>query len=174
MEDYFPVRTIINGSGGGGSTLTDAARELLQRFGRLEAAFSKLTQVEETVFAGRVVECDGELAIVEITPGRVRALASADAETVEVSIRSDAVTLTAPDDAPSPDGTTARNRFSGAIETVEMGQSVGRIGVDVGAETPLLALVTRSSLERLELEPGREVVASFMTRGSLVRYLPII
>jgi molybdate transport system regulatory protein len=149
------------GSDGGGSTLTDAARKLLQRFGRLKAAFSELTQVEETVFAGRVVEYDGELAVIGITPGRVRALSSADAEAVEVAIRSDAVTLTAPGDAPSPDKTTARNRFSGAVETVEMGQSVGRVEVDVGAETPLLALVTRSSLERLELEPGRKVVASF-------------
>lgn len=149
------------GSGGGGSTLTDGARELLRRFGRLDAAFSGLARVEETVLSGRVVERDGELAIVETAPGRVRALVSAEDDAVEVAIRSDAVTLTAPEDAPSPGETSARNRFPGVVESVEAGEAVARIAVDVGTGTPLLALVTRSSLERLDLEPGREVVASF-------------
>jgi molybdate transport system regulatory protein len=149
------------GSGGGGSTLTSGARELLRRFGRLDAAFSGLARVEETVLRGRVVERDGELAIVETAPGRVRALVSTEGDAVEVAIRSDAVTLTAPEDAPSPGETSARNRFPGAVESVEAGEAVARIAVDVGAGTPLFALVTRSSLERLDLEPGREVVASF-------------
>jgi molybdate transport system regulatory protein len=149
------------GSGGGGSTLTDGVRELLRRFGRLDAAFSGLARVEETVLPGRVVERDGELAVVETDAGRVRALVPSDAEAVEVAIRSDAVTLTAPGDAPSPAETSARNRFPGVVESVEAGEAVARIAVDVGAGTPLLALVTRSSLERLELELGREVMASF-------------
>ena len=149
------------GSGGGGSTLTGVAREILRRFDRLDAAFSGLAQVEETVLAGRVVDREGELGVVETDAGSVRALVPADAEAVEVSIRSDAVTLTAVDDAPDANETSARNRFSGVVVGCEAGETVVRVAVDVGAGTPLLALVTRASLNRLDLEPGREVVTSF-------------
>lgn len=149
------------GSGGGGSTLTDDARELIARFERLETAADGLTATEETVLPGRVVERDGELGTVECEPGRVRALVPPVGEAVEVAIRSDAVTLTPPDETPPPDETSARNRFAGAVERVERGDRIARVAVDVGAETPLVALVTRTSIERLGLEPGREVIASF-------------
>jgi molybdate transport system regulatory protein len=149
------------GSDGGGSSLTDDARALLRRFERLEAAFSGVARIEETVLPGRVVERDGELGVVETAAGEVRALVPADAEAFEVAIRSDAVTLTAPDDAPAAEETSARNRFAGTVVGVERGETVARVEVDVGAGTPLLALVTHASVERLGLEPGREVVASF-------------
>ncbi|WP_336342787.1 TOBE domain-containing protein [Halalkalicoccus ordinarius] len=149
------------GSGGGGSTLTDDARELIARFERLETAADGLTATEETVLSGRVIERDGELGTVECGPGRVRALVPPAGDAVEVAIRSDAITLTAPEDAPSAEETSARNRFSGTVEEVDAGEAVARVGVDVGAETPVVALVTLASVRSLGLEPGREVVASF-------------
>lgn len=149
------------GSGGGGSTLTDRARELLGRFERLETAADGLTAVEESVFTGRVIECDGELGVVDCEPGRVRALVPAGGDAVEVAIRSDTVTLTPPAETPAPDETSARNRFEGTVAAVESGERVARVRLDIGAETELVALVTRASVERLGLEPGREVVASF-------------
>lgn len=149
------------GSGGGGSTLTDDARELIARFERLETAADGLTATEETVLSGRVIERDGELGTVACGPGRVRALVPPAGDAVEVAIRSDAITLTAPEDAPSADETSARNRFSGTVEKVDAGEAVARVAVDVGAETPVAALVTLASVRSLGLEPGREVVASF-------------
>ena len=149
------------GSDGGGSTLTDRARELLRRFDRLEAAFSGLAEAEETVLRGRVVEREGELGVVETGAGRVRALVPSEGEEVEVAIRADAITLTAPEDAPSADETSARNRFAGAVQEVEAGEAVARVVVDVGAETSIAALVTLASVRKLGLEPDREVVASF-------------
>ncbi len=149
------------GSGGGGSTLTDEARDLLARFERLETAADGLTAVEGNVLSGRVVERDGELGVVECEPGRIRALVPPEGDAVEVVIRSDAVTLTPPAETPAPEETSARNRFSGTVEGVESGERVARVRLDVGADTGLVALVTRASVERLGLEPGREVVASF-------------
>ncbi|WP_122089844.1 TOBE domain-containing protein [Halalkalicoccus subterraneus] len=149
------------GSGGGGSSLTDGARELLERFDRLETAAEGLTAVEETVLSGRVIEREGELGVVECDPGEVRALVPPEGEAVAVAIRSDAITLTPPEEAPAPDETSARNRFEGTVERVESGESVAHVRVGVGDGTVLVALVTRASVERLGLEPGRAVVVSF-------------
>lgn len=156
------------GADGGGSALTDGARHLLRRFDRLDAAFSGVAGVDETTLAGRVVERDGELATVETPAGPVRALVPVGADAVLVSVRSDAVTLTAPEDAPDPGGTSARNRFRGRVVDVEVGESVATVGVDVGVEEPLRALLTRASVEKLGLESGEGVTASFKataTRG---------
>lgn len=149
------------GSDGGGSSLTDGAQALLERFDRLESAAEGLTAVEETVLSGIVVERDGELGVVECDPGAVRALVPPSGEAVAVAIRSDAITLTPPAETPAPEETSARNRFSGVVERVEAGESVAQVRIDIGAETRLVALVTRASVDRLDLEPGREVVASF-------------
>lgn len=149
------------GSGGGGSTLTDDARALLTRFDRLKTAANGLTTVEETILRGQVIERDGELGTVECKPGQVRALVPPEGGTVEVSVRSDAVTLTPPTETPAPGETSARNQFLGAVERVESGESVANVRLDLGAGTSLVALVTKESTERLDLEPGREVVASF-------------
>ncbi|MFC7082228.1 TOBE domain-containing protein [Halorussus caseinilyticus] len=150
------------GSGGGGSELTDEARDLLARFERLRAEFTGTAEVEETVLSGEVVAREGELATVETDAGRVRALApAADAEEVQVALRADAVTLNAPDDAPPAEATSARNRFDGEVAAIDAGEQVARVLVNVGADAPLAALVTMSSVEKLGLGEGSPVVASF-------------
>jgi len=178
------------GAGGGGSRLTPAARMLLARFDRLRATLSGTAGVAEAVLSGDVVEREGELGVVATDAGRVRALlagtvGSTGADTtdrsggrpdpgsrVQVSIRADAVTLHDPAEAPDGDLTSARNRFSGRVAGVHPGESVTRVTVDVGADDSLQALVTGESLDRLGLQPGVEVVASFKataTRGTAAR-----
>jgi molybdate transport system regulatory protein len=150
------------GSGGGGSELTEAARELLGRFERLRAEFTGTAEVEETVLSGRVVAREGELATVETSAGRVRALApEAGTDAVQVAVRADAVTLHAPDDAPAAEATSARNRFSGTVIAIDVGERVARVLVDADEDATLAALVTTSSVETLDLRAGLEVVASF-------------
>jgi len=151
------------GPSGGGSELTDRAADLLARFERLRAEFTGTAEAEETVLAGRVVDRDGELATVETPAGRVRALAGATDEgaAVQVTVRADAVTLHASADAPPASATSARNRFEGTVAAVDRGESVARVLVDVGAANPLAALVTATSVEKLDLEGGAPVVASF-------------
>lgn len=171
LEDAFGplVARQRGGSGGGGSQLTDEARELLARFERVQTEFTGTAEVEETVLSGQIVDRDGELATVETDAGRVRALAprgaSSGDERVQVSIRADAVTLHAPDDAPPESATSARNRFSGTVSVLDEGEAVARVVVSLDGNadenSSLAALVTMSSVEKLHLRVGSAVVVSF-------------
>lgn len=154
------------GAGGGGSRLTGNARAVLARFDRLRAALSGTADADETVLRGTVAAATGELGLVETGAGTVRALLVDEAATpvgagVQVSLRADAVTLHAPDDAPPDGATSARNRFEGRVASLDPGETVVRVAVDVGADAPLAALVTRGSVERLDLVSGAAVVVSF-------------
>lgn len=149
------------GKGGGGSTLTANARDLLARFDRLQAEFSGLSRAEESVFPGRVVERDDLLGIVETPAGRVRGIVPSEGTTVQVTIRSDAVALTTPDEAPEPSGTSIRNQFTGTVDDIETEGGLARVVVDVGAGSALRALVTETSLDTIGLSVGDAVVTSF-------------
>ncbi|MFC6954483.1 TOBE domain-containing protein [Halorubellus litoreus] len=150
------------GASGGGSRLTDDARALLARFARVRAAFADTAGTEVAVLTGEVRERDGELATVATDVGDVRALLFEDADDVQVAVRADAVTLHDPDDAPAADASSARNRFAGTVAGVDRRESVALVDVAIGdGDVTLPVLVTVDSLERLTLEPGREVVATF-------------
>ncbi|MDZ7701573.1 MAG: TOBE domain-containing protein [Halobacteriales archaeon] len=173
LEEAFGrlVERRRGGAGGGGSELTDAARDLLARFDRLRAEFAGVAGAPHTVLAGEVVDRDGELASVDTPVGTVRALAPPDAAAVEVSVRADAVTLTAPGETPADDGTSARNRFAGTVAEVDAGETVATVTVSLDGGAELAALVTLASVERLGLEPGREAVATF--KATATRAVPV-
>jgi len=154
------------GSGGGGSSLTPRARQLLARFERLRTEFSGVADVEETVFEGTVVGREGELATVETPAGRLRALAPPDASAVSVTVRADAVTLYDPAAVPPLAATSARNRVEGTVESVTDGRSVHRVALDVGGDRRLVALVTARSRRRLDIAPGDALSASFKTTAT--------
>jgi len=166
------------GEGGGGSRLTEDGRALLERFARVRAAFADTAETEAAVLRGRVRERDGELATVDTRLGAVTALLFEDGDRVQVSVRADAVTLHDPADAPAAAASSARNRFEGVVVDVDVRASVALVHVAVadenesvdaeggpdvadGRPVTLPVLVTRDSVERLGLEPGREVVATF-------------
>lgn len=164
LEDAFGalLERQRGGAGGGGSRLTDDARDLLARLDRLQAAFAGTAAAAETVLEGRVTARDGELVAVETDAGAVRALAGeADDDRVQVAVRADSVTLHAPGDAPAADATSARNRLPGTVRRLDRRETVATAVVDVGAARPLRALVTVDSVDRLGLEPGVEVVATW-------------
>jgi molybdate transport system regulatory protein len=158
------VERTRGGTGGGGTELTPDARTLLARFDRLRTALSGVAAAEECVLEGRVLDRDGELATVGTPVGEVRALTPAEADRVQVSLRADAVTLHAPDEAPPAGGTSARNRLRGEVAVVDRGESVAHVRVLVdGADgaVELVALVTLESVDRLGLAAGTDVVATF-------------
>lgn len=66
-----------------------------------------------------------------------------------------------PDDIAASEGTSARNRFFGTVTAVVTEGTVAWVECDIGAETPLMALVTRETVDRLDLEPGIDMVATF-------------
>jgi len=149
------------GPDGGGSRLTDEGRALLARFDRLAAALDGTATTERLVLDGTVLSREGRVAVVETPAGRVRALALTDDDRVQVSFRADAVTLHRPSGAPEGDETSARNRFEGTVTGVDRAEAVAGVTVDVGAGSPLVVRVTTDSLDRLGVEAGDAVVASF-------------
>jgi molybdate transport system regulatory protein len=174
LEEAFGslVERQRGGSGGGGSTLTGTAENLLAAFERTRTGFAGVAEIAETVLSGSITRREGELVTVDTDAGPVRALVPDGEGAVQLSIRADAVTLTDPDDTPVPEHTSARNRFPGTVEEVEAGERIARIAVDIGVDDPLLALVTQDSREKLGLAVGSKVVASFKataTRGTPIR-----
>ncbi|MFB6134571.1 MAG: TOBE domain-containing protein [Halanaeroarchaeum sp.] len=163
LEDAFGalVERRRGGSTGGGSTLTDRAHALLAEFERLQTGFSSVAETAETVLEGTVRSRTGELGLVDTDAGSVRAIVPPESDRVQISLRADAVTLQDPGDAPAESATSARNRFAGTVRDVEQGQAISHVSLDIGAASPLLALVTEDSKRKLDLEPGSEVVATF-------------
>ncbi|MDQ2049404.1 TOBE domain-containing protein [Natronolimnohabitans sp. A-GB9] len=149
------------GSGGGGTELTETAHELRRRFERHEAELDGVAQVTESVFTGTVADRTGELATVETEIGPILALVPGDASDVQVTVRSDAVVLTDPEETPRADGTSLRNQFTGTIERLDVGDAITRVTVRLADASTIQALVTESSSSRLGLEPGRSIAASF-------------
>ncbi|WP_181691000.1 TOBE domain-containing protein [Natronomonas sp. LN261] len=189
-EGFGPlVERQRGGADGGGSRLTADAETLLARFDRLRATLSETAAVPESVLSGEIRDREGEFGSVETDAGVVRALlvdrvlangdggseggasgggpAELDVGTeVQVSVQADAVTLYRPADAPDGGATSARNRLPGSVADVESGESIVRVGVDVGTDASLLVLITRESRRRLGIEPGADVVASFKTTAT--------
>lgn len=158
------------GSGGGGSTLTENAHALLARFDRLRAELSGIARAEETVLSGTVLDRGDRLGTIETDAGVVRGIIVGDADAVQVGVRSDAVALVVPSEAPQPVDTSVRNRFEGTVSGIERDGEVARVTVDVGTETPVSALVTQTSLDTLDLHVGDDVEASF--KATATRAIP--
>lgn len=148
------------GSGGGGSSLTETADHVLAEFERLEAEFTGVTEVSETVLRGAVVETDGELGAVETAAGLVRAIVPPATSDVRLAIRADAITLHPVGSVPETE-TSARNQFRGEVREIIMGDALARVVLDVGADTDMTVLVTQTSIDTLDLTRGDTVVASF-------------
>lgn len=169
LEDAFGtlVERRRGGEGGGGSRLTAAGRDLLDRYDRLQAVLAATASVPETVLDGTVASVDGELADVDTAVGRVRGLhdgSSADGartgtavgDAVQVRIGADAVTIHDDSVGMDPDSTSARNRLRGAVVAIESGETVSTVRVDVEG-TPFRVLITAESASRLDLSVGDEV-----------------
>ncbi|WP_418281936.1 TOBE domain-containing protein [Halorubrum sp. DTA98] len=150
------------GSGGGGSKLTDNAKQLLNQYERLQVALSVTAQVPETVLDGTVSSTAGELADVTTSVGTVHGLHDGVtvADPVHVRVGADSITILDSAADRGPDSTSARNRVSGTITGIAQGETVYTVDIDVGG-TVFRALVTDDSVDRLELAAGREVVLTW-------------
>ena len=171
LEDAFGtlVERRRGGSEGGGSRLTAAGRDLLDRYDRLQAVLAATAQVPETVLDGTVERVDGELADVDTPVGQVRGLhegtgesqagGGAPGDPVQVRIGADAVTIYTGDERIDPDATSARNRRRGTVVGVDAGETVSTVRVAAGEANAVVVrvLITAESAERLALEAGDEV-----------------
>lgn len=157
------------GSDGGGSSVTETGRRLLNRYERLQVALSATAQVPETVLEGSVSAIDGELATVATSVGQVGGLhrGVTPGATVQVRIDADTITLLDPAADPAPDATSARNQLSGTVVDVDRGETVSTVHINVDG-TAFRALVTDESADRLDLCAGRAVVITWKATATRV------
>jgi len=153
------------GEGGGGSEITDDARELIRRFERLRVELSGVATVVESVIPGTVTERRGELATVETPAGALTARVPEGASEVEIAVRSDAVVLMAPD-SPAREHTSLRNQLRGTVADVECEGTVATVTVAVDGGVEIASVITAESLARLDLDVGSDVVAAFKTTAA--------
>jgi molybdate transport system regulatory protein len=156
---------VRGGSGGGGTALTDDARELIRQFDRLRVELSGVTSVTESIVPGTVLDRDGELATVETAAGEVTARVPEGSVDVEVAIRSDAVVLLDPETA-TEGHTSLRNQLTGTVSEVATADAVTTVTVTVADGLTIEAVVTEESRDRLGLREGRAVVAAFKTTAA--------
>jgi molybdate transport system regulatory protein len=151
------------GKDGGGTQLTPAAVDLIQRFERLRVELSGVTAVPESVVSGTVTEQDGELATVRTPAGEVTARVPAGPTDVEIAVRADAVVLM---DPRSEGATSLRNRLPGVVSDLTIEAAIATVTVDVADGVTVESVVTEESVEELDIEVGREVVAAFKTTAA--------
>jgi tungstate transport system ATP-binding protein len=111
----------------------------------------------ETILTGKVIKKNGGTFVVSISDREIEAVGDANSEEVVVlCIRPENVTLS--NHLPK-EATSARNVFWGRVIRITPLGLYHRIQLNCGF--PLVAYVTKHSLENLSLEEGKEVAASF-------------
>lgn len=155
------VESQTGGRGGGGSTLTRTAWQLLDQFRRLEVIGAGMIDTELTVFEGDIIERVDQLSIVETNVGQLSARSSSAQDHVDVIIRGDTVVLTLPDEAQTTSETRISNHLSGIVQDIAKSGSVVQATIEIGAVSSLVVPVTSQKAEQLGLRSGREVDASF-------------
>lgn len=112
----------------------------------------------ETISPARVRSLEGGLAVVELAGRQVEVAAPAEpGSEVLLCLRPEDVVLSPAEDAPAP--SSARNRLPAVVRRVVPAGLHVRVELDAGF--PLVAFITKQSLEELALAPGSRVVASF-------------
>ena len=121
----------------------------------------------ETIADGRVLSVSAGLALVEVGGQKIQVAAEVAAgERVRFCLRPEDVTLS-PGDVVAA-ASSARNRLVGSVTRVVAAGPEARVVVDCGF--PLVALVTRRSVEELGLVEGARVTAAFKaTAPHLIR-----
>jgi molybdopterin-binding protein len=121
----------------------------------------------ETIVPGQVQAQEGGLATIGIGDRRVEvAIDSPVQGEVLVCLRPEDVVLAPPGD--SGPHTSARNRLRGRVQRILLLDGQARVMLDCGF--PIVALVTKQSLEELALKPGDEVIAAF--KATAVHLIP--
>lgn len=111
----------------------------------------------ESILTGKVIKKEKGSILVAVSGQKVEAIGEMDlGETVALCIRPENVTLT---DLPPHELSSARNLFRGRIIKIIPFGLFYRIQIDCGF--PLISYITTHSLEKLRLEEGMEVMASF-------------
>ena len=131
----------------------------LQRFSMNISARNKIHGKVELIETGKVnaqvyVKLKSGYTIVSvITNSAVKELELQDGDDVSAIFKSSSVILST-DNALS---ISARNKFKGEIDSIDVGEVNSEVVVDIGNDDKLVAVITSSSVDALELTKGKEV-----------------
>jgi tungstate transport system ATP-binding protein len=118
----------------------------------------------DNIYQARITCTEDGLATLEVDGHELEGVCASDSGSlVKVGIRPEDVTLARMGDAGAG---SARNVLNGTVSEVEFRGPVAR--VTVACPFPLIALITRRSLEELELDVGVEVQARFKATAVVV------
>ncbi len=121
----------------------------------------------ETIVPGRIHAVEEGLAVVEVAGCRVEAASALQMDgEVLLCLRPEDIVLSPAEDRPT--ASSARNRLPSVVRRVVRAGAQARVELDAGF--PLVALITKQSLEELSLEAGSRVVASF--KATAVHLIP--
>jgi len=111
----------------------------------------------ETILSGKVIKKNGGTFIASISGKEVEAVGEVRlGEPVVLCIRPENVTLAT---QPHTEATSARNMFGGKILKILPFGPYQKVHLDCGF--PLVAFITRHSVDNLSLAEGKEIMASF-------------
>ena len=112
----------------------------------------------ETIVSGQVIAVEGGVSVIDVAGRKVEVAAAARrGERVRVCVRPEDVTLLQA--AESAALSSARNHLAGTVAAVIPSAPHTRVVVDVGF--PLVAAVTRRSVDEMGLSEGRAIIAAF-------------
>ncbi|GAB7019386.1 LysR family transcriptional regulator [Halostagnicola bangensis] len=174
------------GKGGGGTELTQTALEVRQQFERHQTELDGVARATESVFPGTVRERTGALGTVETAVGPVVALVPKGTTDVQVGVRSDAVVLSDLEESPAGGETSFRNQFTGTVSSVDASDGIARVTLalerardsapdsdaadDSSDPFELETIVTQTSVDTLDIDPGTRMRASF--KATAARAIP--
>jgi molybdate transport system regulatory protein len=159
------TRRVRGGEDGGGTQLTPDALDLIRQFERLRVELSGVTTVPESVISGTVTGRTGELATVRTAAGEITARVPTTATDVEIAVRADAVVLMDPR-SPSHDRTSLRNQLPGVVGGLAIEDAIATVTVEIDDGVTIESVVTEESVDRLDIEAGRDVIAAFKTTAA--------
>ena len=121
----------------------------------------------ETIAQGSISSLDNGLALVEVAGQLVEAVAPEDiGADVLVCLRPEDVVLSPAQDNPGP--SSVRNHLQAVVRRVLPSGPYARVQMDAGFD--MVALITKQSMDDLELAPGSRIVASF--KATAVHLIP--
>lgn len=112
----------------------------------------------DNIFSGRVSRVDGGLATIGFDGSTIEATTDfSEGTQVSIGVRPEDVTLFAEDVAGQ--GASSRNFFTGTVRSIELSGPVARVTLE--CPFPLVATITRRSVEELGLREGARAGARF-------------
>lgn len=141
---------------------------LLALAGVPEEVISSMTGREgvENWIPGRVSDKQGKLTVIRVGSGSFKVVKEPETEDVLVGLRPEDITLFLSDDSFS--NSSARNRIEGRVTTVEPQGNYNWVIVDCGGFN-LKVAITDTSLSKMDLQPGKQVFATFKATAPVVK-----